>query len=47
MEPTVVCPKCKDEQPIKNLLTAQSNQNVIYECRRCGFLMRNIITKKG
>ncbi|WP_169917363.1 hypothetical protein [Alkalihalobacterium alkalinitrilicum] len=47
MEPVVVCPKCKVEKPLNNLLTAQSNQNVIFECENCQFIKRNIVTKKG
>ncbi len=43
----VVCPNCRDQQPISNLLTAQSNQNVIYTCLSCHFEKRNIPTKKG
>ncbi len=47
MDPIVVCPKCKIEKPLTNLLTAQSNQNVIFECEHCHFIKRNITTKKG
>ncbi|MCL7749133.1 hypothetical protein [Halalkalibacter alkaliphilus] len=43
----VVCPKCKDQRPITNLLTAQSNQNVIYKCLECEYEQTNIKTKKG
>jgi len=47
MEPTVVCPQCKNHYPITRLLTAQANQNVIFECGACHFIKRNIETKKG
>ncbi|TWI53279.1 hypothetical protein IQ10_03413 [Halalkalibacter nanhaiisediminis] len=46
-EVLVVCPMCRSEQPITNLLTAQSNQNVIYTCPTCQYEKRNIPTKKG
>ncbi len=41
------CPKCNQTDDIENVLTAQSNQNVIYECRQCHFTKRNIETSKG
>ena len=47
MEPFVICPQCQSKKPITRLLTAQSNQNVIYECEQCHFVKRNIETKKG
>ncbi|MGO4889373.1 hypothetical protein ACJ2A9_16615 [Anaerobacillus sp. MEB173] len=47
MRPIVICPKCHDEQPLEIVLTAQSNQNVIYHCEKCNYLLRNIQTKKG
>ncbi|WP_088103486.1 hypothetical protein [Halalkalibacter urbisdiaboli] len=47
MEPIIICPSCHDERPISNLLTAQSNQNVIYQCKKCHYEQRNIPTKKG
>lgn len=46
-EITVICPKCGDEQPVPHLFTAQSNQNMIYECRSCPYEQRNIPTQKG
>jgi predicted RNA-binding Zn-ribbon protein involved in translation (DUF1610 family) len=45
--PKVECPKCKSLQEINTVLTAQSNQNVIYDCPHCGFELRNIETSKG
>ncbi|WP_180316678.1 hypothetical protein [Alkalihalobacillus shacheensis] len=47
MEPIVRCPSCNDEQELPGLLTALSNQNVVYTCRKCGFEERNIETDKG
>ncbi|MEC2073780.1 hypothetical protein [Alkalihalophilus marmarensis] len=47
MEPLVICPKCHNKKEIRHLLTAQSNQNIIYECPDCAFILRNIETKKG
>ena len=32
---------------MENVLTAQSNQNVIYQCPECGFKQVNIKTSKG
>lgn len=46
-EPLVICPHCHDQEPLYHVLTAQSNQNVIYECPRCHCMVRNIETKKG
>ncbi|WP_156906552.1 hypothetical protein [Alteribacter aurantiacus] len=46
-EPLVHCPKCGEEHPIQSVLTAQSNQNVIFECPKCGYEKRNILTSKG
>ncbi len=43
----VRCPSCLKEENIEIVLTAQSNQNVIYECRECGHVKRNIQTSKG
>lgn len=45
--PKVECPKCKSQQEINQVLTAQSNQNVIYDCPNCGYELRNIETSKG
>ncbi|WP_198507844.1 hypothetical protein [Bacillus sp. FJAT-45037] len=47
MEPVIICPKCQQAKGIRHLLTAQSNQNVIYRCQSCDFTLRNIETKKG
>ncbi|WP_199880759.1 hypothetical protein [Bacillus massiliglaciei] len=48
MEKTVVfCPECGASAALNEVLTAQSNQNVIYTCPRCGFEERNIETSKG
>ncbi|MBO8178710.1 hypothetical protein [Aeribacillus pallidus] len=47
MYPLIKCPKCRGEDRLEDTLTAQSNQNVIYRCSRCGFEQRNIVTKKG
>ncbi|WP_156314795.1 hypothetical protein [Halalkalibacter wakoensis] len=43
----VVCPNCEEMKPITNVLTAQSNQNVIYTCDSCHYEQKNIETKKG
>ncbi|MDX8364878.1 hypothetical protein ACSVDA_11330 [Cytobacillus sp. Hm23] len=43
----VVCPQCKSTSTITSVLTAQSNQNVIYTCPKCNFVARNIETSKG
>ncbi|MDQ0214816.1 putative Zn finger protein [Oikeobacillus pervagus] len=45
--PIVICPICGNQEGIHQVLTAQSNQNVIYQCERCEFERRNIVTKKG
>ncbi|MBB5174857.1 hypothetical protein [Texcoconibacillus texcoconensis] len=41
------CPKCQQQERIEKVLTAQSNQNVIFHCQTCGYEKRNIETKKG
>jgi DNA-directed RNA polymerase subunit RPC12/RpoP len=46
-QPVVVCPNCSEKEPLSTALTAQSNQNVIYECSSCHFIVRNIETSKG
>ena len=33
----VTCPSCLKEKEIDSVLTAQSNQNVIYQCPHCGY----------
>ncbi|MDF9762585.1 hypothetical protein QUF81_21200 [Peribacillus simplex] len=45
--PMVICPVCGEEREMENVLTAQSNQNVIYQCPECGFKQVNIKTSKG
>ncbi len=45
--PTVKCPKCHFEIEMDHVLTAQSNQNVIYKCPECHYEVRNIQTSKG
>lgn len=44
--PSVICPHCKTTEHMDQVLTAQSNQNVIYRCESCGFSLKNIPTKK-
>lgn len=45
--PIVICPNCQSSAEIIHVLTAQSNQNVIYTCQVCHFVIRNIETNKG
>ncbi|EEK71843.1 hypothetical protein QRE62_23685 [Bacillus mycoides] len=45
--PIVICPNCHSHAEINHVLTAQSNQNVIYTCRFCNYAIRNIETNKG
>lgn len=45
--PIVICPGCKAEHALNSVLTSQSNQNVIFDCRNCGYQQRNIETSKG
>ncbi|WP_169819224.1 hypothetical protein [Anaerobacillus arseniciselenatis] len=47
MKLKIICPSCQKEDNLENVLTAQSNQNVIYECPQCHFTKRNIETNKG
>ncbi|MCA1029869.1 hypothetical protein LCL95_02335 [Bacillus timonensis] len=47
MNPLVICPTCQKQEPIHDVLTAQSNQNVIYTCNQCHHTVRNIETSKG
>ncbi|WP_375839606.1 hypothetical protein [Cytobacillus sp. Hz8] len=47
MMPTVKCPKCFTEYEMNHVLTAQSNQNVIFTCPNCQYELRNIQTSKG
>ncbi|WP_169823186.1 MULTISPECIES: hypothetical protein [Anaerobacillus] len=46
-EIVIICPSCQKRDALENVLTAQSNQNVIYECSYCHFSKRNIETSKG
>jgi uncharacterized Zn finger protein len=46
-QPEVVCPSCRKKDSLSNVLTTQSNQNVIYECPECHYTVRNIETSKG
>jgi uncharacterized Zn finger protein len=45
--PQVICPKCGQKAELEDVLTAQSNQNVIYTCPFCSYVLRNIKTSKG
>lgn len=45
--PEAICPICKGTNELEEVLTAQSNQNVIYKCQKCDYTIRNIETKKG
>jgi uncharacterized protein YbaR (Trm112 family) len=47
MMPIVICPNCRQQEEIELVLTAQSNQNVIYTCPSCQVIIRNIETSKG
>ncbi|MED4037658.1 hypothetical protein [Niallia taxi] len=47
MQITVTCPECQQQESLENVLTAQSNQNVIYTCPNCDYNQRNIETSKG
>jgi predicted nucleic-acid-binding Zn-ribbon protein len=47
MKPTVTCPKCHNENELEAVLTAQSNQNVIFRCPNCDYELKNIETSKG
>ncbi|MGR6019130.1 hypothetical protein ACT7CU_14070 [Bacillus paranthracis] len=44
--PVVICPNCHNSAEIIHVLTAQSNQNVIYTCQVCHYVIRNIETNK-
>ncbi|KXG10377.1 hypothetical protein PNH38_10955 [Anoxybacillus rupiensis] len=46
-KPVVICPVCRSQAYLEEVLTAQSNQNVIYACPSCQFMLRNIYTSKG
>jgi uncharacterized Zn finger protein len=45
--PMVICPNCRSQHEMTQVLIAQSNQNVIYDCPECGFEVKNIETSKG
>ncbi|WP_226793432.1 hypothetical protein [Bacillus sp. B1-b2] len=45
--PTVICPECFHKEDLENVLTAQSNQNVIFQCKECQLVIKNIKTSKG
>ncbi|MBD1381281.1 hypothetical protein [Metabacillus arenae] len=45
--PIVICPNCSSQETIGKVLTAQSNQNVIFTCHSCGYQLKNIKTSKG
>jgi hypothetical protein len=45
--PEVVCPNCRSVHELSSVLTAQSNQNVIYSCPQCRYTVKNIETSKG
>jgi hypothetical protein len=45
--PMTVCPKCNGTASIENVLTAQSNQNVIFTCPYCFYEVKDIETDKG
>jgi predicted RNA-binding Zn-ribbon protein involved in translation (DUF1610 family) len=47
MIPLVKCPKCFYEAEMDHVLTAQSNQNVIFKCPKCFYEVKNIHTSKG
>lgn len=47
MMPIVICPNCHQQAEMEEVLTAQSNQNVIYSCPSCQVVIRNIETSKG
>ncbi|MFJ7638780.1 hypothetical protein ACQKL0_05120 [Peribacillus sp. NPDC097264] len=46
-KPKAICPVCSDERILEDVLTAQSNQNVIYRCPECGYEKGDIKTSKG
>ncbi|WP_165994986.1 hypothetical protein [Bacillus sp. Cs-700] len=45
--PKVICPVCGRSNEMEESITAQSNQNIIFECHTCGYERRNIQTSKG
>jgi uncharacterized Zn finger protein len=46
-EPLAECPGCQRRHAFEQVLTAQSNQNVIFSCPDCGYEKKNIRTSKG
>ncbi len=46
-KPAVICPSCTKSAPLEKVLTAQSNQNVIYGCLYCKYEVKNIRISKG
>lgn len=46
-QPVVICPKCQSASELGSVLTAQSNQHVIYHCSQCDYQLRNVYTNKG
>jgi uncharacterized Zn finger protein len=47
LEVLVDCPKCYRKAKLEDVLTALSNQNVIYTCPNCHLIIKNIKTSKG
>ncbi|WP_161524665.1 hypothetical protein [Alteribacter lacisalsi] len=47
VEPLAECPGCQRRHAFEQVLTAQSNQNVIFSCPDCGYEKKNIRTSKG
>ncbi len=45
--PKCVCPLCNKTNDLNRVITAQSNQNVIYKCLECDYTLRNIQVSKG
>ncbi|MGF2615462.1 hypothetical protein FZC84_21910 [Rossellomorea vietnamensis] len=45
--PEIICPACGRKKDMEDVLTALSNQNVMYDCPSCGYHKKNIVTKKG
>ncbi|MBM7659554.1 putative Zn finger protein [Bacillus mesophilus] len=45
--PYVICPKCASKKGLDEVLTSQSNQNVIFTCPECSYTKKNIVTSKG
>lgn len=45
--PLILCPKCERSFQLEEVLTAQSNQNVIFTCPNCHYSKKNIETSKG